>query len=153
MRHCKQLVITNSLIYKLIFSFFLILATNASLGGETKGPAPMVNPEPKQRVIPELACEWSQLGVISNEKLTYRTTEVHMRLRLRSQFLYLRGGSDSEDERLIGVITRIERRRWQSDHHLIILDENLDRGTYITLEDNETKVRPITCKPIDTSVR
>jgi len=153
MRHHNSSDFTNLLIFKLFLAFLVILGASSAEAEERKGPAPMVNPDPKHRVIPELVCEWSQLGVISNEKLSFRTTETHMRLRLRSQFLYLKGTSDSEDERLIGVITRIERRRWQSDHHLIILNENLDHGTFITLENNETKIRPISCTPIDTSVR
>jgi len=149
---------TNSSVFlkllklNVILCFSSLLLIHTGWAGENKGPAILVNPDPKHRTIPELSCQWTQLGVVNNDKLTYRTAEVNMRLRLRDQFLYLKG-SDAEDERMIGIITRIERRRWQSDHHFIILDEVLEKGTFLTMENNETKIRPITCKPIDTSLR
>lgn len=149
----RPLILPKLLIFNIIVTFLGVFFSLAATAGEGKGPAILVNPDPKQRTIPELSCEWRELGAIDNESLKYRHLDVNMRLRLRGQFLYLRGGSDAQDERLIGVITRIERRRWQSDHHLIILDESLDKGTFLTIEDNETKIRPITCKPIDTSLR
>lgn len=113
-----------------------------------KSGRPIPLPDPKSRVVPELVCTSQRLMTITNDTLATSITEAPRRMRLRGNLVYW--GGLAGDETFWGTINRVDRRRWQANSAVMVLEDNLSHGTWFDLQTNSTFVRHLSCTAVET---
>jgi len=129
----------------------LVLISPASWTSEPAGNArrPPPDPDPRSRAIPDLVCTGERSVTVATDDLATGSEETPLRLRLRGNLLYL--GQNSNDERFFGLINRSDRRRWVSGTSTLLLDEALERGVWVRLSLDGTRISAVRCAPSRTT--
>ena len=97
------------------------------------------------RAIPELVCKGARAVTVSNDGLETTNEESPLRLRLRGNLLYV--GQTRSNEQFFGLINRSDRRRWTSGTATLVLDEGLERGVWVRLALDTTRISALRCEP------
>lgn len=116
-----------------------------------KSGRPIPPPDPKSRIVPELVCTATRSLTINNDTLATNTSETPRRMRLRGNMVYW--GGMSGDETFWGTINRTDRRRWVANTAVLVLSDDLLRGSWFDLQANSTLVRHLTCTAVETPKR
>ncbi|MEY2624707.1 MAG: hypothetical protein RL412_482 [Pseudomonadota bacterium] len=129
----------------LLVAFTLVSPAAWASDSSDKARRPPPKPDPRSRAIPELVCTGERAVTVKNEELGTQTEEAPLRLRLRGNLLYL--GETAVNERFFGLINRSDRRRWVSGSGTLILDEALEKGVWIRLTLDSTRISSVYCEP------
>ena len=128
----------------LLLAFTLVSPTSWASDSSDKARRPPPKPDPRSRAIPELVCTGDRAVTVANDELGTQAEESPLRLRLRGNLLYL--GGTAVDERFFGLINRSDRRRWVSGSGTLILDEALEKGVWVRLTLDSTRISAVQCE-------
>jgi hypothetical protein len=141
MRLAPELKAFNPLLWAVVLLSSVAQAVDPP--GDARRPPPV--PDPRARAIPEIVCTGERAVTVANDGLETRNEESPLRLRLRGNLLYV--GQTRADEQFFGLINRSDRRRWTSGTTTLVLDEGLERGVWVRLALDTTRISTIRCAP------
>lgn len=131
----------------------VLLDTQLALGASTasKPGAPIPEPDPRARAIPELLCTGEQTVTVAHDPLVSTSAKTLLRLRVRGNLLYI--GESANSEKFSGIINRTDTRRWVADNGTLVLDADLKSGAWVRIQLASTRVTAVRCVPFESSNR
>ena len=131
----------------------VLLDARLALGASTtsKPGAPIPEPDPRSRVIPELVCTGEQTVTVTHDPLVSTSAKTPLRLRIRGNLLYI--GESANSEKFSGIINRTDTRRWIADNGTLVLDTDLKSGAWVRIQLSSTRITAVSCVPFESSNR
>lgn len=140
------LLFTATLSLVLLDSRLALAASSTSKPG-----APIPEPDPRARAIPELVCTGEQTVTVTHEPLVSNSAKTPLRLRIRGNLLYI--GESANSEKFSGIINRTDTRRWIADNGTLVLDADLKSGAWVRIQLLSTSITAVRCVPFESSNR
>lgn len=131
----------------------VLLDSQLALGASSaaKPGAPIPEPDPRARAIPELVCTGEQTVTVTHDPLVSSSAKTPLRLRIRGNLLYI--GESANNEKFSGIINRTDTRRWMADNGTLVLDADLKSGAWIRIQLPSTRITAVRCVPFESSNR